>query len=231
MSERLTLPVRRRLSAAAFSTTSLFALLIAGSSAFAQAPQSAPAMAAPATMAASRCRLDSAPRYSPTISVTCGIWRLRRMACSTSTRGAAAIFRNDTPPAGGFLVALKDSKGNGHADMIKRFGDGVPQGSAGGTGIAYYNGAIYAEQNDKIIRYVMPTKRFDRADGQAGDRRFRAAAHRRPPYASVHHRCARPHLRRPRLGHQFLPDRQPHAGFARARSVHRTGNPRRHLAL
>ena len=44
----------------------------------------------------------------------------------------------DKLPAGGFLVALRDSRGSGHADLIKRFGDGVTQGSAGGTGIALY---------------------------------------------------------------------------------------------
>jgi glucose/arabinose dehydrogenase/mono/diheme cytochrome c family protein len=66
-------------------------------------------------------------------------------------------FHNDTPPAGGFLVALKDTKGNGRADVIERFGPGVPQGSAGGSGIAIHNGALYAEQNDKIIRYQLPT--------------------------------------------------------------------------
>jgi glucose/arabinose dehydrogenase/mono/diheme cytochrome c family protein len=65
-------------------------------------------------------------------------------------------FHNDTPPPGGFLVALKDSKGSGRADLIERFGAGVPEGSAGGSGIALYNGAIYAEQNDKIIRYPRP---------------------------------------------------------------------------
>src|SRR3984885_6551976 len=65
-------------------------------------------------------------------------------------------FHNDTPPAGGFLVALKDSNGDGKADVIERFGDGVAQGSAGGSGIAFYNGAVYAEQNDKIIRYAIP---------------------------------------------------------------------------
>ena len=65
-------------------------------------------------------------------------------------------YRNDKPPAGGFLVALKDSKGDGHADVIERFGDGVAQGSAGGTGIAFYHGGLYAEQNDKIIRYPLP---------------------------------------------------------------------------
>jgi glucose/arabinose dehydrogenase/mono/diheme cytochrome c family protein len=66
-------------------------------------------------------------------------------------------YRYDTPPAGGFLVALKDTKGEGRADVVQRFGDGVPQGSAGGTGIAYFNGFIYAEQNDKIVRYALPT--------------------------------------------------------------------------
>lgn len=66
------------------------------------------------------------------------------------------FYRNDKPPAGGFLVALKDSKGDGHADVIERFGDSVAEGSAGGTGIAFYKGAIYAEQNDKIIRYAAP---------------------------------------------------------------------------
>jgi glucose/arabinose dehydrogenase len=65
-------------------------------------------------------------------------------------------YKNDRPPAGGFLIALKDNKGDGRADVIERFGDGVPQGSAGGTGIRIYNGGLYAEQNDKIIRYPLP---------------------------------------------------------------------------
>jgi glucose/arabinose dehydrogenase/mono/diheme cytochrome c family protein len=65
-------------------------------------------------------------------------------------------FNNDTPPAGGFLVALQDTKGTGRADVITRFGDGVPQGSAGGTGIAFYKNAIYAEVNDRIMRYPLP---------------------------------------------------------------------------
>jgi glucose/arabinose dehydrogenase len=65
-------------------------------------------------------------------------------------------YRNDTPPPGGFLLALKDNKANGRADVIERFGPGVPQGSAGGTGVALYNGYVYAEQNDKIVRYKVP---------------------------------------------------------------------------
>lgn len=62
----------------------------------------------------------------------------------------------DKLPGGGFLVALRDTRGTGHADAVRRFGDGVAQGSAGGSGIALYNGALYAELNDRIVRYPLP---------------------------------------------------------------------------
>jgi glucose/arabinose dehydrogenase/mono/diheme cytochrome c family protein len=68
---------------------------------------------------------------------------------------SGAYYKNDKPPAGGFLVALQDTKGTGKADVIKRFGDGVAQGSAGGTGIQLYKGAIYAEVNDRIVKYAL----------------------------------------------------------------------------
>jgi glucose/arabinose dehydrogenase len=64
-------------------------------------------------------------------------------------------YGNDTPHAGGFLVALKDSKGSGKADVIERFGETAQSGGAGGTGIAIYDGALYAELNDKIIKYPL----------------------------------------------------------------------------
>jgi glucose/arabinose dehydrogenase/mono/diheme cytochrome c family protein len=65
-------------------------------------------------------------------------------------------YGNDKPPAGGFLVALKDTDGDGKADIVSRFGKTAAQGSAGGTGIALYNGALYAEVNDRIVRYKLP---------------------------------------------------------------------------
>jgi glucose/arabinose dehydrogenase/mono/diheme cytochrome c family protein len=65
-------------------------------------------------------------------------------------------YGNDKPPAGGFLVALQDTRGNGHADVNIRFGQTVADGSAGGTGIALYDGALYAEVNDRIVRYALP---------------------------------------------------------------------------
>jgi glucose/arabinose dehydrogenase/cytochrome c5 len=65
-------------------------------------------------------------------------------------------YGNDTPPAGGFLVALQDSQGFGRADTIRRFGETVKTGGAGGTGIALYKGYLYAEINDRIVRYALP---------------------------------------------------------------------------
>jgi glucose/arabinose dehydrogenase/mono/diheme cytochrome c family protein len=62
-------------------------------------------------------------------------------------------YGDDKVPDGGFLIALKDSSHSGHADVVQRFGDGVARGSAGGTGLRLYKGYVYAEQNDRIIRY------------------------------------------------------------------------------
>jgi len=65
-------------------------------------------------------------------------------------------YGNDTPHRGGFLVALRDSTGAGKADFNQRFGATVQNGGAGGTGIGLYKGALYAELNDKIVRYELP---------------------------------------------------------------------------
>jgi glucose/arabinose dehydrogenase/mono/diheme cytochrome c family protein len=65
-------------------------------------------------------------------------------------------YGNDTPHAGGFLVALQDTTGAGIADVNERFGETVQSGGAGGTGIGLYKGSIYAEINDKIVRYTLP---------------------------------------------------------------------------
>ncbi len=70
---------------------------------------------------------------------------------------SSVYYGKDKPPEGGFLVALQDTKGTGHADVNERFGDTVRTGSAGGTGIALYKGALYAEANDRIVRYDLPS--------------------------------------------------------------------------
>jgi glucose/arabinose dehydrogenase len=65
-------------------------------------------------------------------------------------------YHNAPPPPGGFLVALQDTKGDGRADKIVRFGPSAAEGNHGGTGVAIYNGYLYAETNDRIVRYQLP---------------------------------------------------------------------------
>lgn len=69
-------------------------------------------------------------------------------------------YGNDEPHAGGFLVALKDTKGAGTADLIERFGETAQSGGAGGTGIGIYGGWLYAELNDKILKYPLGKNSF-----------------------------------------------------------------------
>src|SRR5271154_1611067 len=64
-------------------------------------------------------------------------------------------YGNDTPHAGGFLVALQDTSGSGKANVNERFGATVQSGGAGGTGIGIYKGWLYAELNDKILKYPL----------------------------------------------------------------------------
>ena len=65
-------------------------------------------------------------------------------------------YGHDVPPAGGFLVALQDTTGKGKANVIERFGETAQTGGAGGLGIGLYKGSIYAESNDRIVRYALP---------------------------------------------------------------------------
>jgi len=64
-------------------------------------------------------------------------------------------YGNDKPHAGGFLVALQDTTGAGKANVNERFGETVQSGGAGGTGIGLYKDSVFAEINDKIVRYAL----------------------------------------------------------------------------
>ncbi|MEF3366659.1 PQQ-dependent sugar dehydrogenase [Methylocystis sp. 9N] len=66
---------------------------------------------------------------------------------------SGVYYGNDKPHDGGFLVALKDTKGAGKADVNVRFGPSFADGAHGGTGVWRYKNWIYAEANDKIVRY------------------------------------------------------------------------------
>jgi glucose/arabinose dehydrogenase len=64
-------------------------------------------------------------------------------------------------PAGGFLVAMRDTNSDGKADIIRRFGPDAKSRNGGGTGIGIYNGSLYAEEGDtvskRIVRYALAT--------------------------------------------------------------------------
>jgi glucose/arabinose dehydrogenase len=59
------------------------------------------------------------------------------------------------PPPGGFLIALRDSAHTGHATTITRFGTTPATGGTGGTGIALFQGYLYAEEGPAIVRYKL----------------------------------------------------------------------------
>lgn len=64
-------------------------------------------------------------------------------------------YAGSKPRTAGFLVALRDTDGDGHADGVTPFGETPADGAAGGTGIGIYNGYVYAEVNDRIVRYAL----------------------------------------------------------------------------
>jgi glucose/arabinose dehydrogenase len=67
-------------------------------------------------------------------------------------------FNNDTPHPGALLIALQDTKSDGKAEKIERFGPTFAEGNKGGTGIAIYKNHVYAETNDRIVRYALPAE-------------------------------------------------------------------------
>jgi len=71
---------------------------------------------------------------------------------------SGSYFTGPTP-SGGFLLAMRDTNNDGKADIISRFGPDAAHGNGGGTGIALFNGALYAEEGDttskRITRYTL----------------------------------------------------------------------------
>ena len=72
-------------------------------------------------------------------------------------------FPNAPPPPGGFLIALKDTKGEGRADVVQRFGVTVEAGGTGGSGIALYHDGTHAPRRRRAAaRGSMTQTRRDR---------------------------------------------------------------------
>jgi glucose/arabinose dehydrogenase/mono/diheme cytochrome c family protein len=141
------------------SVVAVLAAVSAGSSqASAQSPRAAPqANAAACRQSDSGLKLPAG--FCATIFAD-GIGHARHLVVAPDgvvyvNTWSGRYYGNDTPHTGGFLVALKDNTGDGKADVNQRFGETVQSGGAGGTGIGLYKGALFAEINDKIVRYSL----------------------------------------------------------------------------
>ena len=114
--------------------------------------------------AATGCPSDDAklklpPGFCATIFAD-GIGHARQMAFGPNgvlyvNTWSGSYYGNGKIHEGGFLVALQDPAGSGKAARIERFGETEQSGGKGGTGIAVYNNSVYAESNDKIVRYPL----------------------------------------------------------------------------
>jgi glucose/arabinose dehydrogenase/mono/diheme cytochrome c family protein len=80
---------------------------------------------------------------------------------------SGVYYNNDTPPPAGFLLALKDTKGAGKADAVARFGETPAQGGKGGTGIWLYKNYVYAEINDRIVRFELKDGELPAVDAKS----------------------------------------------------------------
>jgi glucose/arabinose dehydrogenase/mono/diheme cytochrome c family protein len=89
-----------------------------------------------------------------------GIGHARHMAVAEDgtlyvNTWSGRYYKTNDPAPDGFLVALKDTDGDGRADVTARFGERPDQGGRGGTGLALFGGAVFAESNDRIMRYPL----------------------------------------------------------------------------
>jgi glucose/arabinose dehydrogenase len=106
---------------------------------------------------------DSALKLPPGFCATVfadGIGHARHLVVSADglvyvNTWSSPYYGHDAPHPGGFLVVLQDKTGAGKADVIERFGETTQSGGSGGTGIALYQGWIYAQINDRIVRYAL----------------------------------------------------------------------------
>ncbi len=135
------------------------ALSLCGAGAAAVMAQAAKtSVAAPACAASSGLSLP--PGFCATIFAD-NVGHARHMAVAAdgtvyvNTWSGPYYSSGSPPPAGGFLVALRDADKDGKAETVTRFGPGAARGNAGGTGIAIYRDGLYVETNDRIVRYAL----------------------------------------------------------------------------
>jgi len=141
---------------ALLGATATFGIALLASQPFA----SAPAVAAADAACPNDAGLSLPPGFCATIFAD-EIGHARHMAVAADgtvyvNTWHSRYFRTP-PPEGGFIVALRDTDGDGKADQVDRFGTVPAPGAAagGGTGIALWRDGLYVEVDDKIVRYQL----------------------------------------------------------------------------
>jgi len=108
-------------------------LLTTGARSHAQATNQAPA-AGPGACAGDSGGITLSPGFCATVFAD-KLGHARHMAVAPNgvvyvNTWSGVYYHNDTPPPGGFLIALQDTKGDGRADKIVRFGPTKADGNA-----------------------------------------------------------------------------------------------------
>jgi glucose/arabinose dehydrogenase len=100
---------------------------------------------------------------------------------------SGTYYHNDKGRPGGFLIALKDSKGDGHAES----GRALRSDSGARLGRRHRHSHLQQRSLRRTERQDHPLSAADqrhRADGKSAGHCFRPAAHRRSSDASIRHR-------------------------------------------
>jgi glucose/arabinose dehydrogenase len=151
-------------SLASIATVLAFAACVKSESGTADSTASASSTASSSACAADNGGLKLPDGFCATVFAD-NIGHARHIAVSSNgdvyVNTWSGRYYNTPAPAGGFIVALRDTNNDGKADIIKRFGPDSAHGNAGGTGIGIYNAQLYAEESGasagRIVRYAIST--------------------------------------------------------------------------
>ena len=145
-------------------TLAVGAAMIAGACANGDKPAAADSTAKGAVAAAAMCTGDNGGLTLPagfcaTVFAD-SLGHVRHLVVASNgdvyaNSWSGKYYPDGSTPASPFLIALRDTNHDGRADVISHFGDSLANGGAGGTGIALFKGALFAESKDKIVRYAM----------------------------------------------------------------------------
>jgi len=152
----MTRHVSDRTRAARAAAASLGAAILAAASVGLAVQAQPNAASAPAACPGDNGGVTLSPGFCATVFAD-NLGHIRHMAAGPNgviyVNTWSGVYFPGPVPQDGFLLALQDTRGDGRANVVARFGETAADGSAGGSGVAVYQGYVYAEVNDKIVRF------------------------------------------------------------------------------